>query len=104
MSEFSATTSGIAAFGTTAAGLAGRVGTAGSGISANGTGLLGPVFGLIGGDFVAAFERARGAHSAELGRLAGTWSAMGDAAATTAAAYDATDAYTASGLDAGAAL
>ncbi|WP_137724622.1 type VII secretion target [Prescottella subtropica] len=104
MSELSVTTSGITGFGTTAAGLAGRVGTADSGISADGAGLLGPVFGLIGGDFVAAFDRARAAHSAELGRLAGTWTAMSDAATTTAAAYDATDAHTASGLSTGVAL
>ncbi|WP_433606300.1 type VII secretion target [Prescottella agglutinans] len=100
MTEFSATTAGIAAFGATAATLATQAEAAGVGAAAAGPALLGPVFGLIGGDFVAAFTGAQTAHAAQLGRLASAWASMGDAALTTAAAYDTTDAGTGAALGA----
>ncbi|GAB2627555.1 type VII secretion target [Prescottella soli] len=100
MTEFSATTAGIAAFGTTAATLATQAEAAGVGAAAAGPALLGPVFGLIGGDFLAAFGGAQAAHAAQLDRLASAWASMSDAALTTAAAYDATDAGTTAALGA----
>ncbi|QCQ92070.1 hypothetical protein [Rhodococcus sp. SGAir0479] len=99
MSEFAAETTGIAAFADTAAEMARRVQTAGAGVTAD-AGILGAVFGIIGGGFVAAYTDARGAHLRELDRLASTWDAMSTTAATTAVAYDATDADIVAGLGA----
>jgi len=97
MSEFAADTTGIAAFADTAAEMARRVQTAGAGVTAD-AGILGAVFGLIGGGFAAAYTDARGAHLRELDRLASTRGAVSTTAATTAVAYDTTDADTAAGL------
>ncbi|WP_430333618.1 type VII secretion target [Rhodococcus sp. ACT016] len=96
--EFSATTAGIAAFGATAATLAEQVQAAGAASAASGPALLGPIFGAIGGDFVAAFTDAQTAHAAQLDHLASAWASMGDAALTTAAAYDTTEAGTTAAL------
>lgn len=91
MGEFSARTASIATFGATAAALAAQTEAAGAAAAAAGPALLGPVFGVVGGDFVAAFTAAQDAHVAEVRRLSSAWSAMSAAAASTAAAYDTTD-------------
>ncbi|NKR47550.1 hypothetical protein GS506_28330 [Rhodococcus hoagii] len=70
----------------------------GAAAGAAGPALLGPVFGVVGGDFVAAFTAAQDAHVAQVRRLSSAWSAMSAAAASTAAAYDATDAAGAGAL------
>ncbi|RVW11450.1 hypothetical protein EGT67_03300 [Prescottella agglutinans] len=100
MTEFSATTAGIAAFGATAATLATQAEAAGAAAAVAGPALLGPVFGLIGGEFVAAFGGAQTAHAAQLERLASAWASMSEAAITTAATYDTTDDATAATLSA----
>ncbi|RVW04962.1 type VII secretion target [Rhodococcus spongiicola] len=98
MSEFSAAAAGIAAFGGTATELAARAEAAAAAVAAK-PDALGQVFGLIGGDLLAAFTGARSAHAARLERLASAWASMSAAAITTAAGYEATDAGTASTLN-----
>lgn len=91
MNEFSAATDGIRGFGAAAGAMATRVQGAAVGAAAAGPALLGPAFGLIGADFVAAFAAAQGGHVRALGALAGVLDSMGGAATATADAYDAAD-------------
>lgn len=91
MTEFTAVTDGIRAYGTAAAVMASGVRVAAAGAAATGPGLLTPVFGLIGGDFLAAFATAHGAHTAAMTSLADTLERMGVAADATATAYDEAD-------------
>jgi hypothetical protein len=100
MSEFSAVTEGIRAYGATASSMAAQVETAAIGTAAAGPVLLGPAFGLIGGDFVAAFAAAHGGHAAALTNLARTLGSMSEAAHASAAAYDSADLGAATGLSA----
>jgi len=83
---FSAVTDGIRAYGVAAATM--------------GPGPLAPVFGLIGGDFLAAFAAAHGSHTTALHALADTLDGMGAAAHATAAEYDGTDHRVAAAIDA----
>ncbi|QBJ95410.1 hypothetical protein ERC79_05140 [Rhodococcus sp. ABRD24] len=98
MSEMSAATEAIAAFGATAATMAAQSEAAAAGAIAAGPALLGPVFGLIGGDFVAAFASAHTSHTTEISRLSSLWASIGAAAITTATAYDVTDSGAAASL------
>ncbi|MFD1811878.1 type VII secretion target [Rhodococcus gannanensis] len=91
MAEFSAVTEGIRAYGGTATAMASGVRTAAVGTAATGPGVLTPVFGLIGGDFLAAFAAAHASHTAALTALADTLDSMGTAAHATATAYDDAD-------------
>ncbi|MGW4480870.1 type VII secretion target [Rhodococcus triatomae] len=91
MAEFSAVTEGIRAYGGTATAMASGVRDAALGAAATGPAVLTPVFGLIGGDFLAAFASAHGAHTAALTALADTLDGMGVAAHATATAYDDAD-------------
>ncbi|GAA4478507.1 hypothetical protein GCM10023094_22290 [Rhodococcus olei] len=100
MTEFSAVTDGIRGFGTTAVTTAAGVREAAAGAAVAGPGLLTPVFGLIGGDFLAAFAAAHGSHTAALANLADTLDSMGAAAAASATAYAETDHGVSAGLDA----
>ena len=56
MTEFAAVTDGIRAYGATAAVMASGVRQAAAGAAATGPGPLTPVFGLIGGDFLATLR------------------------------------------------
>ncbi len=98
MTEFSAVTDGIRGYAATAADMSAQVRTAAAGAAATGPGLLVPVFGLIGGDFLAAYSAAHGAHTAALSDLAGTLESLGGAATATATAYDEAERGVASGL------
>ncbi|MFD4181645.1 type VII secretion target [Rhodococcus sp. NPDC058514] len=100
MTEFSAVTEGIRAYGATASSMAAQVETAALGAAAAGPILLGPAFGLIGGDFVAAFATAHGGHTAALTNLAQVLGSMSAAAHASAAAYDSADLGVATGLSA----
>ncbi|CRK50356.1 conserved hypothetical protein [Rhodococcus sp. RD6.2] len=97
---FSAVTDGIRAYGVAAATMASGVRGAAIGAAAMGPGPLTPVFGLIGGDFLAAFATAHGSHTAALHALADTLDGMGAAAHATAAEYDGTDHGVAAAIDA----
>lgn len=98
MGEFTARTEGIAAFGTTTATMAAQMQAAGAEVTAAGPAQLGPVFGLVGADFVTAFATAHAAHTRVIARLSDALDAMSTTAAATAAAYDATDHATADAL------
>ncbi|MBO0854451.1 MAG: hypothetical protein J2P18_11855 [Nocardia sp.] len=91
-------TDGVAAYGATAAGLAGEMGVAASGAAAADPLLLGPIFGLIGGDFVSAYAAAHAGHVAGIGQLSAVMGSMSAAAGGSAAGYGATDAAHAAAL------
>lgn len=100
MNEFSAVTDGIRGFGAAAGATATQVRGAAVGAAAAGPSLLAPAFGLIGGDFVAAFAATQGGHVRALGELAGVLESMSGAASATADAYDAADQGVAAALGA----
>ncbi|NGP03909.1 hypothetical protein G6038_00110 [Rhodococcus sp. 14C212] len=78
----------IAAFGRTAAALAGRLHDVADDARAADPAPLGTVFGPVGAEFLAAFAATHHAHGAELTRLGDTLDAMGVVAGATAAAYE----------------
>ncbi|MFF0817507.1 type VII secretion target [Rhodococcus sp. NPDC003318] len=98
MTEFSAVTDGIRGYGATATTMAAEARAAATGAAAAGPGLLAPVFGVIGGDFLAAFTAAHSSHTAGLTNLADTLDSMGAAASESATAYDEADLGVATGL------
>ena len=98
MEKLSADMAGIAGFTAIADSMAAQMAAAGAGTAAAGPVLLGPVFGLIGGDFVAAFAAAHTAHVAAIAELTGTLASMGVAAASNAASYVGTDTGTSNAL------
>jgi hypothetical protein len=89
---------GLHAYGGTAADAAARFGVAAAQAAGANAELLVPVFGVIGGDFVAAYGTAVGAHLDSLGRLATTMGSMSAAAHTTAESYVGGDADVATGI------
>lgn len=99
MSEFAADTTAIAAFAARTATMAAQADAALASASGD-AGIVGPVFGVIGGDFVTAFTAARSAHTRQLDHLASAWAATSTAAARAAAAYEITDSATATDLGA----
>ena len=92
MHKISVDTEGVAAYGATATGLAGEMGVAAAGAAGADPLLLGPIFGLVGGDFVAAYAAAHAGHVAGIGELSAVMGSMGAAAAGAAATYAGTDA------------
>ncbi|MBJ8347371.1 type VII secretion target [Antrihabitans sp. YC2-6] len=78
-----------------AAEMASQLTAAGAGTAVAGPALLGPVFGLIGGEFVAAFAAAHSAHVAAITDLASKVAGMGAASVASATDYDGADATTA---------
>ncbi|WP_245672829.1 type VII secretion target, partial [Aldersonia kunmingensis] len=100
MSELAAATASIAAYGATAAEMAAGLTGAAATAAVAGPELLGPVFGLIGGDFLAAFATAHAAHLGAIADTSATLAGIGETALTTAAEYAATDAAHAAGLGA----
>ncbi|MFE3289765.1 type VII secretion target [Rhodococcus sp. NPDC059234] len=100
MTQISAVTDGIRAYGVTAETMSAQVRAAAVGAAAAGPAMLGPVFGLIGGDFLVAFASAHGGHAAALRDLADDLGSMSSTAAASALAYDTADLGAADGLDA----
>ncbi|WP_227985414.1 type VII secretion target [Nocardia spumae] len=98
MHKISVDTEGVAAYGATAAGLAGEMGVAAAGAAGADPLLLGPIMGLIGGDFVAAYAAAHAGHVAGIGELSAVMGSMSAAATGAAATYSDTDATHAAGL------
>lgn len=92
MHKISVDTEGVAAYAATATGLAGEMGVAAAGAAGADPLLLGPIFGLVGGDFVAAYAAAHAGHVAGIGELSAVMGSMGAAAAGAATTYAGTDA------------
>ncbi|WP_107660047.1 DUF2563 family protein [Nocardia suismassiliense] len=91
MRKMSADTEGIAAYGATAHVMAGEMATAGAGAVAAEPALLGPIMGLIGGDFMAAYAAAHAGHVASIGQLSAVLASMGGAATGAATVLTETD-------------
>ncbi|WP_019932963.1 type VII secretion target [Nocardia sp. BMG111209] len=87
MEKLSVDTQGVATYGATATGLAGEMGSAAAHAAAADPLLLGPILGLIGGDFVDAYRAAHAGHVAAIGQLSAVLGSMGTAATGTAATY-----------------
>ena len=92
MTEFLASTAQIRQF-------ARRLGTAAGDVAATGemdvgrsVAALGPVFGLIGADFVSVFGTAQTSHAASIGRLAAVLTASSQTANAIATVYDGSEA------------
>ena len=96
--QLSADAAGIAAYGATAATNAAELTAAAAAVAAAGPGLLDPVFGLIGGDFLAAYATVGSAHIESITKLSATVGSMSAAAQVTAANYLGRDAMTAAAL------
>ncbi|TSE02038.1 hypothetical protein FOS14_01220 [Skermania sp. ID1734] len=92
MSELWVHTPGLAEYSAAASRLGVELTAAGNSAAAADVGLLGPVFGLIGQDFVAAFASAHAAHIQSLQRLAVVQESLSAAADAATAEYLHTDA------------
>ncbi|MFI5777358.1 type VII secretion target [Nocardia sp. NPDC051570] len=92
MHKISVDTEGVAAYGATADGLAGEMAAAAAGAAGANPVLLGPIFGLVGGDFMAAYAAAHAGHVASIGQLSAVLGSVGTAATGLAANYAGTDA------------
>lgn len=92
MSKISVDTEGVAAYGATAGGLAAELGSAAAAAVAADPVLLGPVFGLVGGDFVTAYAAAHAGHVASISQLSAVMGSLGTASASAAASYAESDA------------
>ncbi|MBJ8345271.1 type VII secretion target [Antrihabitans sp. YC2-6] len=98
MSALHAELDGIRSYGNTAADVASRiVGAAGVDLTGN-VAALTPVFGAIGGDFLAMFAVAQANHAKSVADLAGHYAATAAAAHATAASYQVADHGTAATL------
>ncbi|MBB5914802.1 hypothetical protein BJY24_003669 [Nocardia transvalensis] len=91
MHKISVDTEGVAAYGATAGGLSAEMAAAAAGAAGADPLLLGPIFGLIGGDFVTAYAAAHAGHVAGIGQLSAVMGSMGAAAAGAVGAYSETD-------------
>jgi hypothetical protein len=91
MPNMSANTEGITAYGATAYGMAGELATAGVSAAAADPVLLGPIMGLIGGDFMAAYAAAHAGQVAALGQLSAVLASVGGAVTGAAAVIDETE-------------
>ncbi|GAF51100.1 hypothetical protein RW1_096_03060 [Rhodococcus wratislaviensis NBRC 100605] len=98
MNDLRADTASIAEFAATAATMSAEMQAAGLGAAAAGPLLLGPVFGVIGGDFVAAFATAHAAHLASIEKLSGVLGGISATALANAATYEGTEAATTAAL------
>ncbi|RDI64316.1 hypothetical protein [Nocardia pseudobrasiliensis] len=95
MHKISVDTEGVAAYGATADGLAGEMVAAATGAAGADPILLGPIMGLVGGDFMAAYAAAHAGHVASIGELSAVLGTVGAAATGMAADYAGTDAESA---------
>lgn len=98
MSGFAARTDGIRSYAATAGSMSEQVAQAGGMNVAESLATLGPVFGLIGADFLAAFGAVLGTHVASIGGLAAVLAGTADNAAAIAGAYDAAEESNAASL------
>ncbi|MFR9752129.1 hypothetical protein ACL02S_13990 [Nocardia sp. 004] len=98
MRKMSADTEGIAAYGAITHAMASELATAGGSSAAAGPAALGPIMGLVGADFMAAYAAAHAGHLASIGQLSAVLTSMGGAATGAAAVLTETDAAAASAL------
>ncbi|EOM75439.1 hypothetical protein DW322_10245 [Rhodococcus rhodnii] len=104
MTDLDVDTGAVADFSAAAAAVAGDLLGAAATAAAAGPALLGPVFGLVGGDFVAAFAAAHADHVCSIERLSAVFSGVSAAADASVSAYTGTDDATATALSGTAAL
>ncbi|NUS45164.1 MAG: hypothetical protein HOV66_26605 [Streptomycetaceae bacterium] len=97
MSEraLSVESAGLSDYSNRAAAVGAELASAAAQASVAGPGLLGPVLGLIGGDFVAAYTAAANAHVDSIARLSTTVASLSAAAKATVAGYHGVDTSTA---------
>lgn len=98
MVNISADAEGIAAYGTTTGVMASELVAAGAGTSGAAPGILGPIFGLVGGDFLAAYAAAHAGHTATIGQLSAVLGTMSGAAGVAAVSYAEADTSNAAAL------
>ncbi|MFE3545068.1 hypothetical protein ACFXK0_19080 [Nocardia sp. NPDC059177] len=91
MRKMSADAEGIIAYSATAGVMSTDLATAAAGSAAAAPGLLGPVMGLIGGDFVTAYSAAHAGHVASIAQLSAVMASMGTATASAATTLVDTD-------------
>ncbi|MEV6361541.1 hypothetical protein [Nocardia asteroides] len=91
MTKMSANAEGILAYSATAEVMATDLATAAAGSIASDPTLLGPILGLIGGDFVTAYAAAHAGHVAAIGQLSAVMASMGVATAGAATTLVDTD-------------
>ncbi|MFD3510978.1 hypothetical protein [Nocardia sp. NPDC058666] len=102
MRKMSADAEGIVAYSATAGAMASELATAAAGSVASAPTLLGPVMGLIGGDFTAAYSAAHAGHVASIAQLSAVMGSMGVATASAATTLVETDLNNAAPLQAAA--
>ncbi len=98
MAEVAAVSAGLQAYSGAAVSMAAHIGSVATTTAACGPAVLAPVFGIVGGEFLAAFTGVHTAHSAAIARLSEVVDSLGVAVSSAALAYDATDAQTAASL------
>ncbi|MFI9506530.1 type VII secretion target [Nocardia sp. NPDC052566] len=91
MRKMSADTEGIAAYAASADVMSGEMAAAGVSAAGAEPALLGPIFGLVGGDFMAAYAAVHAGHVAAIGQLAAVLTSIGGATSVAAAALTETD-------------
>lgn len=91
MPKMSADTEGMAAYGVTANVMAGEMAAAGVNAAGATPALLGPIMGLIGGDFMAAYAAAHAGHTAAIGQLSAVLGSLGVAVTGSAATLTESD-------------
>lgn len=92
MTELLASTAHIRQFARQLDTAGGEVSAAGGMDVAHSVAALGPVFGLIGADFVTVFGAAQTSHASSIGKLAAVLTASGDTAHAIANVYDGNEA------------
>lgn len=98
MVNISADAEGIAAYGASAGVMASELAAAGAGASGAAPAILGPIFGLVGGDFLAAYAATHAGHLATIGQLSAVLGTMSGAAGVAAVSYAEADTSTATAL------
>lgn len=98
MIDLSVQTDAVAAFAATNAAVAGDIAAAGITDAAGNVAALTPVFGLIGADYLAMFAAAQALQAKDINDLSARFSELSDAAFTTSAQFEITDADNAAGI------
>lgn len=98
MDPLQVNTESVIAFGATTAAMAADLQAAGLAAAASSPALLAPVFGLIGGDFLAVFTQVHTAHLASIENLSGVVAGISAAAVSAAGGYKSADEDTTSSL------
>ncbi|NLG56466.1 MAG: hypothetical protein GX542_12610 [Rhodococcus sp.] len=99
MENLEANTASIAAFGATTASMAAELQAAAVTAAASSPAMLAPVFGIIGGDFLAAFTAVHTAHLASIEKLSGVLTGISSATVAAGAAYSSSDESNAAALN-----